>query len=198
MVPRARGHVELQAVHKGEQLGGSFSGVALRQLVFVRQSMSGASDAFSPRCSTVGRCSPARTSELSTPDLRLAPLTLPSFSHHQLSLILDVLGTPSIADFQKITSRRSRDYLNGLPLRSKKHFEHIYKDANPLAIDFLKKTLTCRFTSFVVSTARLILLVRSRPAQPVHDRAVPRAPLPRGLPRPRGRARCRSASSRIL
>lgn len=62
--------------------------------------------------------------------------------HHQLTLILDVLGTPSIDDFYSITSRRSRDYLRALPLRKPRDFATIYPNASPLAVDFLKKTLT--------------------------------------------------------
>jgi mitogen-activated protein kinase 1/3 len=31
--------------------------------------------------------------------------------HHQITLILDVLGTPSIEEFAAISSRRSRDYI---------------------------------------------------------------------------------------
>ncbi|KAF8334250.1 kinase-like domain-containing protein [Cantharellus anzutake] len=54
--------------------------------------------------------------------------------HHQLSLILDVLGTPTIDEFYAITSRRSRDYLRALPFRKKKLFAHRYR--------LLDKTLT--------------------------------------------------------
>lgn len=31
--------------------------------------------------------------------------------HHQLTLILDVLGTPTLDEFYAITTRRSRDYI---------------------------------------------------------------------------------------
>ena len=36
-------------------------------------------------------------------------------SHNQLSLILDVLGTPTIDEFYAITSRRSKEYIRTLP-----------------------------------------------------------------------------------
>ncbi|KAG7571433.1 hypothetical protein FFLO_00616 [Filobasidium floriforme] len=62
--------------------------------------------------------------------------------HHQLSLILDVLGTPSMEEYYDITSRRSREYIRALPFRAKKSFESLYPMASPAAIDFLKKTLT--------------------------------------------------------
>ncbi|POW12874.1 hypothetical protein PSTT_04199, partial [Puccinia striiformis] len=62
--------------------------------------------------------------------------------HHQLTLILDVLGTPSLDEFHAINSRRSRDYIRALPIRKKRAFASIYPKASVLAIDFLNKTLT--------------------------------------------------------
>jgi mitogen-activated protein kinase 1/3 len=62
--------------------------------------------------------------------------------HHQLSIILDVLGTPSIDDFYAITSQRSRDYIRALPFRKKKPFAQMFPDANPDAVDLLEKCLT--------------------------------------------------------
>jgi mitogen-activated protein kinase 1/3 len=62
--------------------------------------------------------------------------------HHQLSLILDVLGTPTLDEFYAITTRRSRDYIRALPFRKKRPFAQLFPNANPLAIDFLTKTLT--------------------------------------------------------
>jgi mitogen-activated protein kinase 1/3 len=67
-------------------------------------------------------------------------------SHDQLKLILDVLGTPPMEEFYDVTSRRSRDYLRNLPVRTKKSFESLYPQASPAAIDFLKKTLTCKYS----------------------------------------------------
>jgi mitogen-activated protein kinase 1/3 len=61
--------------------------------------------------------------------------------HHQLTLILDVLGTPTLDEFYAITTRRSRDYIRALPFRKKKPFAQLFPNANPLAIDFLTKTL---------------------------------------------------------
>ncbi|KAA1137724.1 MAP kinase Pmk1 [Puccinia graminis f. sp. tritici] len=62
--------------------------------------------------------------------------------HHQLTLILDVLGTPTLDEFYAINSRRSRDYIRALPLRKKRPFATLYPNASALAIDFLNKTLT--------------------------------------------------------
>ncbi|KIR99271.1 CMGC/MAPK protein kinase [Cryptococcus deuterogattii 2001/935-1] len=62
--------------------------------------------------------------------------------HNQLALILDVLGTPTIDGFHAITSKRSKDYIRSLPFRKRRTFESLYPKANPLAIDFLSKTLT--------------------------------------------------------
>jgi mitogen-activated protein kinase 1/3 len=62
--------------------------------------------------------------------------------HHQLSIILDVLGTPSLDDFYAISSHRSREYIRALPFRKKKPFATLFPAANPLAIDLLEQLLT--------------------------------------------------------
>ncbi|KAG9095454.1 MAP kinase Pmk1 [Ceratobasidium sp. UAMH 11750] len=62
--------------------------------------------------------------------------------HHQLSLILEVLGTPSLDDFYAINSARSREYIRALPFRKKKNFSQLFPNANPLAVDLLEKCLT--------------------------------------------------------
>lgn len=62
--------------------------------------------------------------------------------HHQLTLILDVLGTPTLDEFYAITTRRSRDYIRALPFRKRRQFTTVFPNASPLAIDFLSKTLT--------------------------------------------------------
>ncbi|KAF9532060.1 CMGC/MAPK protein kinase [Crepidotus variabilis] len=61
---------------------------------------------------------------------------------HQLDLILDVIGTPSLDEFYAITSRRSRDYIRALPIRKKRPFPTLFPHASAEAIDFLSKTLT--------------------------------------------------------
>ncbi|KAF7293737.1 Mitogen-activated protein kinase [Mycena chlorophos] len=62
--------------------------------------------------------------------------------HHQLSIILDILGTPSIDDFYAISSQRSREYIRALPFRKKRPFSQLFPKANPDAIDLLEKLLT--------------------------------------------------------
>ncbi|GJJ14862.1 MAP kinase Pmk1 [Clathrus columnatus] len=62
--------------------------------------------------------------------------------HHQLSSILDILGTPSLDDFYAITSQRSREYIRALPFRKKKSLATLFPGANPLAIDLMEKCLT--------------------------------------------------------
>lgn len=60
---------------------------------------------------------------------------LPQFiskDHDQLSLILDVLGTPSIDDFYAISSPRSREYIRALPFRKGKDFKAMFLGANEL------------------------------------------------------------------
>jgi len=61
---------------------------------------------------------------------------------HQLDLILDVIGTPTLDEFYSITSRRSRDYIRALPIRKRKSFPALFPKASPDAIDFLQRTLT--------------------------------------------------------
>jgi mitogen-activated protein kinase 1/3 len=72
----------------------------------------------------------------------MSPLNLVKSDHDQLSIILDVLGTPSIDDFYAISSQRSREYIRALPFRKSKPFSQLFPAANPLAIDFLEKCLT--------------------------------------------------------
>ncbi|ODQ65392.1 extracellular signal-regulated kinase 1 [Nadsonia fulvescens var. elongata DSM 6958] len=62
--------------------------------------------------------------------------------HHQLTLILNVLGTPSMEDYYSIKSKRAREYIRSLPFRKKIPFSQIYPHANPLALDLLEKLLT--------------------------------------------------------
>ena len=52
--------------------------------------------------------------------------------HDQLSLILDILGTPSIDDFYAISPPRSREYIDALPFRKGKDFKTMFHRANEL------------------------------------------------------------------
>ncbi|KAI9479613.1 mitogen-activated protein kinase [Zychaea mexicana] len=62
--------------------------------------------------------------------------------HHQLTLILDVLGTPTMDDFYGIKSRRARDYIRSLPFKKRIPFARLFPNANPQAVDLLEKLLT--------------------------------------------------------
>ncbi|KAF5101882.1 hypothetical protein DV451_002067 [Geotrichum candidum] len=62
--------------------------------------------------------------------------------HNQLTLILDVLGTPTMEDYYSVKSRRAREYLRSLPFTKKRSFSTLYEGANPLAIDLLERLLT--------------------------------------------------------
>lgn len=61
--------------------------------------------------------------------------------HHQLSIILDILGTPSLDDFYAITSQRSREYIRALPFRKKKPFISLFPNANPLVCDHMVSSI---------------------------------------------------------
>ena len=60
--------------------------------------------------------------------------------HHQLSLILETLGTPSIDDFYAINSSKSRQYIQALPFKKKKSFAQMFPKANPLVRDTLSQS----------------------------------------------------------
>ena len=77
--------------------------------------------------------------------------------HHQLTLILDVLGTPTLDEFYAITTRRSRDYIRALPFRKKRPFSQLFPNANPLAIDFLTKTLVSHHLDACISVSRNLI-----------------------------------------
>ena len=61
---------------------------------------------------------------------------------HQLDLILDVIGTPTMEEYASITSRRSRDYIRALPIRRRRPFQTLFPNAPEDALDFLTRTLT--------------------------------------------------------
>lgn len=62
--------------------------------------------------------------------------------HNQLTLILEILGTPTMEDYYNVKSRRARDYLRSLPFTRRRPFTEMFPNANPLAIDLLEKLLT--------------------------------------------------------
>ncbi|KAI8338174.1 mitogen-activated protein kinase [Chlamydoabsidia padenii] len=85
--------------------------------------------------------------------------------HHQLTLILDVLGTPTMDDFYGIKSRRARDYIRSLPFKKRIPFARLFPNANPLAIDLLERLLTFNPTKrFTVEEA-----LKHPYLEPYHD-----------------------------
>lgn len=68
---------------------------------------------------------------------------MPQTDHDQLSLILDVLGTPSIDDFYAISSPRSREYIRALPFRKGRELKGMFPGANELVS-------TCLFLGYLL------------------------------------------------
>jgi mitogen-activated protein kinase 1/3 len=64
-----------------------------------------------------------------------------SLDHHQLTLILDVLGTPTMEDYYGIKSRRAREYIRSLPFKKKIPWKAMFPKTNDLALDLLERLL---------------------------------------------------------
>lgn len=62
--------------------------------------------------------------------------------HGQLSLILDVLGTPTPKYRDGIKSRRAQEYINSLPFKEKRQWKAIFPRASDLSLDLLERLLT--------------------------------------------------------
>lgn len=61
--------------------------------------------------------------------------------HHQLTLILDVLGTPTMEDYYGIKSRRAREYIRSLPFKKRIPFSAMFPKTSVSALDLLEKLL---------------------------------------------------------
>lgn len=61
--------------------------------------------------------------------------------HHQLTLILDVLGTPTMEDYYGIKSRRAREYIRSLPFKKKIPWKAMFPKTSDLALDLLERLL---------------------------------------------------------
>lgn len=59
----------------------------------------------------------------------------------QLNQILYYLGTPPDDMLARIASPRAQQYINSLPFKPQIPFEQLYPDANPLALDLLRRLL---------------------------------------------------------
>lgn len=84
---------------------------------------------------------PGKDCEWSTYTLlrRRQQLTPPD--HHQLTLILDVLGTPTMEDYYGIKSRRAREYIRSLPFKKKIPWRQLFPTTPDLALDLLDRLL---------------------------------------------------------
>jgi mitogen-activated protein kinase 1/3 len=60
---------------------------------------------------------------------------------NQLTIIINMLGTPEEKDVGFITSRAAREYMTTLDRKTKTSFAKLYPAANPKAIDLLDKML---------------------------------------------------------
>jgi serine/threonine protein kinase len=69
------------------------------------------------------------------------PLLPGSDVHHQIELIFNLIGTPSDEDIEIIPNPRAREKVRRMPKRKGKPFELLFRDANPLSVDLLKKML---------------------------------------------------------
>ena len=66
---------------------------------------------------------------------------MPIADHHQLTLILDVLGTPTMEDYYGIKSRRAREYIRSLPFKKKIPWKAMFPKTSDLALDLLERLL---------------------------------------------------------
>lgn len=83
---------------------------------------------------------PGKDCEFSS-DRQASRLLTRALDHHQLTLILDVLGTPTMEDYYGIKSRRAREYIRSLPFKKKVPLKHMFPRTSDLALDLLEKLL---------------------------------------------------------
>ena len=70
------------------------------------------------------------------------PLLPAASEEEQLNMITKLLGNPSSKLVNQIENEKNKEFVLQLPKREGKKFEDLFKGANPLAIDLLKKMLT--------------------------------------------------------
>lgn len=70
------------------------------------------------------------------------PLLPAGSEEEQLAMITKLLGSPSPKLVNQIENEKNREFVLQLPKREGKKFEDLFKGANALAIDLLKKMLT--------------------------------------------------------
>lgn len=86
-------------------------------------------------------CSPEKTVRNTVLYRAKVPLANELLDHHQLTLILDVLGTPTMEDYYGIKSRRAREYIRSLPFKKKIPLKAMFPKTSDLALDLLEKLL---------------------------------------------------------
>eukprot|EP01017_Pseudomicrothorax_dubius_P043921 TRINITY_DN7381_c0_g3_i3.p1 TRINITY_DN7381_c0_g3~~TRINITY_DN7381_c0_g3_i3.p1 ORF type:complete len:416 (+),score=128.33 TRINITY_DN7381_c0_g3_i3:135-1382(+) len=74
--------------------------------------------------------------------LRRKPFLPGVDTKNQLELIIDLLGTPSEADIEKIPKEKTRKMIRNMPKKACKDFNQLFPGANPKAIDLIKKLLS--------------------------------------------------------
>jgi hypothetical protein len=57
-------------------------------------------------------------------------------------MITKLLGNPSAKLIGEIENEKNKEFVLALPKREGKNFDELFKGANPLAIDLVKKMLT--------------------------------------------------------
>lgn len=57
-------------------------------------------------------------------------------------MITRLLGNPASQFVNKIENQKNKEFVLSLPKRTGQDFKELFKDANPAAIDLLKKMLT--------------------------------------------------------
>ena len=70
------------------------------------------------------------------------PLLPATSEEEQLNMITKLLGNPSSKLVNQIENEKNREFVLQLPKRDGKNFDDLFKGANALAIDLLKKMLT--------------------------------------------------------
>lgn len=70
------------------------------------------------------------------------PLLPATSEEEQLNMITKLLGNPTPKLVNQIENEKNKEFVLQLPKREAKNFDELFKGANPLAIDLIKKMLT--------------------------------------------------------
>ncbi|KAJ8249917.1 hypothetical protein COCON_G00231330 [Conger conger] len=73
----------------------------------------------------------------------------------QLKRIMEVVGTPSPELLKKISSEHAQKYIQSLPYMPQQDLEKIFRGANPMAVDLLKRMLVLDCDGRVTATEAL-------------------------------------------